>query len=216
MRIVIGPADRVVIVGQTGSGKSTLARLLTSADRQLVVVDPKWEEELEGAIVAEAADFHRVWPQRSTRVILRPDPVRQGDDVDAAIARVLRWGRTRILFHEVVDYASSSRVLPALRRAAKVGRSLGVSLVVCSQRPVGVHNDVLAEADHLVAFRLLLEGDRQKVEGIIGEPLPALVGHEFVYWSPATRLVRCPPIQMPRPRTDGGRRAWSDRQSETS
>jgi DNA helicase HerA-like ATPase len=194
MRIVIGPADRVVIVGQTGSGKSTLARLLTSADRQLVVVDPKWEEELESAIVTDAATFHRVWPQRSTRVIIRPDPVRQGEDVDEAIARVLRWGRARVLFHEVVDYASSSKVIPSLRRAAKVGRSLGVSLVVCSQRPVGVHNDVLAEADHLVAFRLLLEGDRQKVEGIIGEPLPVLVGHEFVYWSPATRLVRCSPI----------------------
>lgn len=194
MQIVIGPTDRVVIVGQTGSGKSTLARRLVEGDRQLVVLDPKWEEELAGGLVVPAAEFHRVWPQRSTRVVVRPDPVRQGEDVDAVLARVLRYGRTRILMHEVVDYASATRVLPSLRRAAKIGRSLGVSLVLCSQRPVGVHNDVLAEADHLIAFRLLLEGDRQKVEGIIGEPLPRLTGHAFAYWSPSTRLVHCPPI----------------------
>lgn len=194
MRIVIGPTDRVVIVGQTGSGKSTLARRLVEGDRQLVVVDGKWEEIVAGGVVVPAADFHRVWPQRSRRVVVRPDPTLEGDDVDRVLARVMRYGRTRVLVHEIADLASSTRVLPSLRRAAKLGRSLGVSLVLCSQRPVGVHNDVLAEADHVIAFRLLLEGDRAKVEGIIGEPLPPLAGHSFVYWSARTGLVRCPPI----------------------
>ena len=205
MRIVIGPTDRVVIVGQTGSGKSTLARHLTAGDRQLVVVDPKHEEVVEGATIATSPrEFRALWPQRTTRVVVRPDPAAEGEDVDEVLARIMRWGRCRILVHEVVDYAGPQRVIPHLRRAAKLGRSLGVSLVVCSQRPIGVHNDVLAEADHLCAFRLLLEGDRRKVEGIIGEPLPVLVGHEWAYWSPKTRLVRCAPIDPGPPAAQGG------------
>lgn len=194
MRIVIGPTDRVVIVGQTGSGKSTLARRLVEGDRQLVVIDPKWEEIVPRGGVVTAREFARHWPQVWRRVVVRPDPAAEGADVDAVLARIMRWGNTRVLFHEVADYARAGRVLPSLRRAAKMGRSLGVSLVLCSQRPVGVHNDVLAEADHVIAFRLLLEGDRAKVEGIIGEPLPPLAGHAFVHWSASSGLVICPPI----------------------
>lgn len=199
-RVVIGPTDRVLIVGQTGSGKSTLARAMFSFDRQLVVIDPKWEEELPSpsAVATTPAEFRRLWPQLARRVVFRPDPelLPAASDVEAVVRRVLAYGRTRLVFHEVVDYASPTRILPALRRAAKLGRTLGVSLVVCTQRPIGVHNDLLAEADHVCAFHLALAADREKLAGIGGPELLVSPGpgHRWLYWSARTGVLKCAPI----------------------
>lgn len=205
---VIAPADRVLIVGRTGSGKSTLARALFYGQRQLVVVDPKHEELLARSItVYTPREFAQVYPQRSTRVVFRPDPESgRHDDIDEMVRRVLRYGRTCLLLHETVDYATPTRIVPALRRAVKTGRTLEVPVVACSQRPVGLHNDIVAEADHVFAFDLGLPGDREKVAGVGGDGflVPPAAEHGFLYWGHRTtagRVVECPPLALPPPPT---------------
>lgn len=203
MPFEIAPTDRVLIVGRTGSGKSTLARVLSYGYRNLLVVDSKHEEEVPRAtIVRTAAEMRQVYPQRATRVVLRPDPTdARHVDVDESLARVLHYGRCRICIHEAVDFATSTYVLPQLRRAAKVGRSLTVGLTVCSQRPMGLHNDVIAESEHVFIFDLQMPGDREKLAGIVGEGALVRVTepYGFLYYGPTTRgdVVRCPPLVIP-------------------
>lgn len=203
MTFEIAPTDRVLIVGRTGSGKSTLARVLSYGYRNLVVVDSKHEEIVPRAtIVHSAGELRQVYPQRSTRVVLRPDPTdKKHADVDEGLARALHYGRCRIVIHEAVDFATSTSILPQLRRAAKVGRSLTVGLTVCSQRPMGLHNDVIAESEHVFIFDLQLPGDREKLAGVVGEGALERVTepYAFLYYGPTTGgdVVRCPPLQIP-------------------
>jgi DNA helicase HerA-like ATPase len=201
VNVTIGPTDRVLIVGRTGSGKSTLARVLSNGYRNLVVIDPKHEEELPRSItVFSAREFVQVYPQRSTRVLVRPDPADPDELVATATGRVLAYRRARLLFHEVVDYASSTRILPELRRAEKIGRSLEVGVTVCSQRPMGLHNDVIAESEHIFIFDLAMAGDRDKLAGIAGDGARERIAEEFgfLYAGPGTRgdVVRCPPLRL--------------------
>lgn len=203
MSFVIGPTERVVIVGRTGSGKSTLARAFTAGYSAQVVVDPKHEEQLARSIVTYSPrDFAQVYPQRSRRVIFRPDP-EQLDfaDVDEVIRRVLAYGRTVLVLHEVADFARAAWILPAYRRAVVTGRSLEVPTWSCTQRPNTVHNTVLSEAEHFFLFDLQLEGDRDKMAGIAGPgALTRIVApHAFGYYGPSTQgeLVRCDPLELP-------------------
>lgn len=200
-QIEIGPTDRILIVGRVGSGKSVLARAMFNGSRALVVIDPKHEEELARGVVARSpSEFRQLYPQKSTRVVYRPDPEdRRSSDLDEVIRRILRYGNTRILLHETVDYAKPTYIVPALRRAIKTGRTLGVPVVSLSQRPIGLHNDVISEADHIFIFDLALSGDREKLAGVAGEGVLERIGRpfEFLYFGPSTAgdVVRCPPIQ---------------------
>lgn len=222
----IQPKERVLIVGRTQSGKSTLARVLSYGYRNLLVIDSKHDEVVPRAIdVYTARDFRAIYPQRSTRAVLRVDP-NNLDDVDEVIGRAMHYGSCRIVVHEAVDFATATRILPQLRRAAKVGASRNVGLTVCSQRPKGLHNDLIAETEHVFIFDLQLPGDREKVAGIAGEGALERVTapFAFLYFGPGTRgdVVRCPPLQLgpssppAGPLEERSSRAWSDRQSGIS
>lgn len=225
----IDPSDRVLIVGRTGSGKSTLARALFYTQRNLVVIDPKHEEIVPRSVLASSpAEFRALYPQRSTRIVFRPDPEdERATDLDEVIRRVLAYGNTCVLLHETVDYATPTRIVPALRRAVKTGRALNVPVVALSQRPIGLHNDVIAEADHVFAFDLGLDGDREKIAGVGGAGFLARPpeAHGFLYWGHRTtggRVVACPPLQVtaavppqPADRPTEGDETWSDRPSAT-
>lgn len=204
MAFTILPSERVTIVGRTNSGKTTLARLLVGGDRNLVVIDPKWRFELGRTqlAVGTARAFAELWPQRSTRVIYRPDPESNNhDDVDQVFRRVLRWGRTRILVDEAMDLATPSVILPAYRRAITQGRELLVSVVSLTQRPRGVHNLLFSEAEHLFVFDLAVTSDRDKVAGIGGDQLAERPREEHGFWyvGPATNgaAIHCPPLTIP-------------------
>lgn len=201
--ILIRPDEHVFIAGATGSGKSTLARTLFYGYSRLVVIDPKHEELVPRALVTYTpAEFRQAWPQRSPRVVFRPNPEDpKHRDVDEVIRRVLATRRARIVLHETADYATPAWIVPALRRALMTGRSLEVGIGACSQRPIGLHNAVLSEASHLFVFRLSLEGDREKLAGVMGPAVlaPPATPYGFLYGGPATGgvVVACPPLRVP-------------------
>lgn len=199
----MGPTDRVLIVGQTGSGKSTVARAMTQGYRSQVVIDPKHDEALARSItVYSPAEFARVFPQRSTRILFRPDAgLDRGEDVDQVMARVERYGRTAVVVHEAMFYATAAWILPAYRRLQVAGRGRQIPVWSLSQRPMGLHNVLLSEATHVLVFDLALDGDRRKVAGIVGDG--ALIRPDrqfsFGYYGPQTGgLVRCDPLELER------------------
>lgn len=203
---VLGAREHVLIVGQNQSGKSTVARSMTAGYSAQVVIDPKHEEVLARSItVYSPAEFGQVYPQRSRRVVFRPDNgLERGEDVDSVMARVEHYGRTAVVVHEAMFYASAGWIVPAYKRLQVAGAGRGIPVWSLSQRPMGLHNVLLSEARHVLIFDLALEGDRRKMAGIVGDE--ALIRPErrfgFGYYGPTTGgLVRCDPLELER-RTD--------------
>lgn len=197
----IGPTEHVLVVGQNQSGKSTLARALTWGYRNQVVIDPKHEELLPRSItVYTAGEFARVYPQRSTRVVFRPDAgLDRGEDVGEVMARIERYGRTAVVVHEAMFYANQGWILAPYRRLQVAGAGRGIPVWSLTQRPMGVHNVILSEARHVFLFDLALDGDRRKIAGIAGDGAldrPG-VAFGFGYYGPTTGgLVRCDPLEV--------------------
>lgn len=202
-RITIEPTDRTLIVGHTGSGKTTLALRLVAGYRSLVIIDPKWRVQLPGAgvVTADPRTFAQWWPQRARRVIYRPDPrLRKHEDVDEVIARVLTYGKTCLYVDEAMELSSVAWILPAYKRAITQGRELFVPVVSASQRPIGIHNTVLTEAEHCFAFKLVSDGDRKKVAAFYGDEAGAVIEERFAFLYAGTRtggvVYRCPPLEL--------------------
>lgn len=170
--------QRAFVCGRTGSGKSYLARRWIRGWRSGVAVDHKWNgippAELPGWQVVDGFTAAlAVWPARAPRVIVRPHPgdLDRGAGYDELAVRVLRAGWTGWYDDEVANVAPVGRILTGLERLYGEGRARSCPVVVATQRPVGVHNKLLSEADHVVAFQLQLRGDREKLASFMGEEL---------------------------------------------
>jgi len=206
-----GRATRTLIVGRTQSGKTTLAQLLVSGYSSVVVIDHKRRFELGRAAALDGpAAFRQTWPQRARRVIYHPDPrATRSADVDEVIERVLAYGRTALVVDEAMELSNQAWILPAYKRAITQGAALLVPVYSVTQRPIGVHNVLLTEAEHLFAFDLAGEGDRAKLAAFFGAELVDRPPAPFAFtYAGEGRVVRCDPLALPsRPptaSTDGG------------
>jgi hypothetical protein len=215
--VTIGPKERTLIVGRTQSGKTTLSACLTGGYRSLVVIDPKHRVTLNRTVtvVGDPALFAQTWPQRARRVIYRPSSERHDHaDVDLVIRRVIRYGRTALVVDEAMELCTQASILPAYKRAITQGAELYVPVISLTQRPIGIHNVLLTEAEHFFIFDLPGEPDRGKMADFIGDGAGERVGapYEFLYAGLASggAVVRCPPIDLgsvPRPAADSATEA---------
>lgn len=189
--------QRAFVCGKTGSGKSYMARRWIRGWRSGIAVDHKWNgipaAELPGWEVAEGfAAAIAAWPAHP-RLIVRPHPgdLDRGAGYDELATRILRAGWTGWYDDEVANVAPVGRILVGLERLFGEGRARNCPVLVATQRPIGVHNKLLSESDHLVIFRLQLAGDREKLAAIAGDELLdpdrlAAVKHSFAHFDAAT------------------------------
>lgn len=204
MRVAAG--DRVLIVGHTGSGKSTLASAIASRWQRVLVLDPKNDA---GAVLPNShvsygvADALRSLPGR---VIYRPLPDELADlagSFDLLCRRIfLAGGGCGILLHETADVAPSRGSRQWLDACIRQGRSMGIPIVFCAQRPAWIDRLALSEPAHVYLFRLRNRDDLRTMAGVMGDeimhapPLPSK--HAFYYRGPDGSLSIGGPIALSR------------------
>jgi hypothetical protein len=168
--------QRLAIVGHTGSGKTQFAAWVLShqnlSARPWVIVDYKHDALLNSIDkIRELPVTAKRIPRKGGLYITHPLPSEE-DEIESLMWKIWARGNTGL-------YIDEGHMLPnrgALAAIATQGRSLGIPMIVLTQRPRWTSRFVFSEADYISAFHLTYPDDRRFVAGILNadlsEPLP--------------------------------------------
>lgn len=182
--------EHVSIVGPTGGGKTTCALALLPQRHYITALATKPQDSdttMERLCRTPGWAKVRDWPPPypptiMPRVVVWPK-VRRMDDIRhqaEVIQRTLRAvfteGRQCVFADELVYLVKTLGCKTMLELIWTQGRSLGLSLLGCTQRPAWVPLEFYSQATHLVSFRQADRRDLDRMAGI-GEHDPARVRH---------------------------------------
>lgn len=171
------------ILGTTGSGKSTLGAWIMSRmpfhRRPQFIIDYKGEEIFAKLKRIRELAVHETLPSEPGLYIIRPRPD-MVDDVENWLYRLWEHGDAGLYIDE--GYLVPDKAW--LRNILAQGRSLGITVITTSQRPVDVSRSVFTESSYISVFRLNDKKDLQRVgeftpSGMLENRLPDY--HSFWY-----------------------------------
>ncbi len=203
MNIEIKSNDRVFVCGKTGSGKSHLVmNLIIPQLANVIIYDVKNDIELPGFdIFHEIQDFKK-YPNRQ-RIIYRAKEVYASEkDADREFNRLCKQaylrGNTTLYLDEIANRTGSNRICPYHDTIMRLGRSKGIGIINCTQRPRGVSNNIISQCNHFFIFKQSMETDLDKLAGICGEKIyePLKEKHSFWYYcDDMDEPILCRPIK---------------------
>jgi len=181
---------RVLIVGQSGSGKSHHSRLLIAEQSEIpfLVFDFKDDDNIQkhfyklGERVAKTSDYSKVYGllKQYSIVIFTPSISYTDDDIsDCLIDFYNRVRNCGVLFDEAYLLPDCIGVKTLLTR----GRSRGLSVISCSQRPVVMPSVCRSESQKIYIHRLTLPQDCKTMYELTGIPVQQirdLKGYDFL------------------------------------
>jgi DNA helicase HerA-like ATPase len=197
--------EHMTAAGQTGSGKTTFMRRLLRRRRYVVVMATKSaDSSLYPPLEAEGFKVVTRWdpdPVESPRIIFKP-PLRggvEGKDAQreafrAALLDVFETGSEEggwCVYCDEVRYLTEFLNLKTEMELLWLqGRSLGISVVAATQRPVSI--PILAfEAQHLFVWRFSHKPDIDTISHFTGtlspvvrQTVPRLPKHEVLHVQP--------------------------------
>jgi energy-coupling factor transporter ATP-binding protein EcfA2 len=202
--------QHVTLVGGTGSGKTTLARailpmrdftiVLATKRRDSSLYDPlrKMGFEVQETLDLDYARFPKIIFQPQMRTPNAKGLEEQKDAFEEALIEIFNEGSWCIYADEVRYLTDNLKLRSVFDVLWLQGRSLGISLVVSTQRPVSIPLLAFDQATHFFCWRQTLKDDIQRISefaGIAGETvryvLPRLPKHEALYINTQTgQLVR--------------------------
>jgi len=169
------PANKHVFIGgRTGTGKTELLYAYTSGYPYVAVLDSKEEFDFGGyvlsddmAIITTLDDLDYV---EEPKIIYRPNVKEMNQD---AYSEFFYWCYYRLNTVVVVDefmaVSPNPSVIPeGLKACYTRGRSKYVPVWGATQRPSGIHQLCMSEADHFFIYDFNMPQDREKIYRITG------------------------------------------------
>ena len=197
MNIEVKSNDRVFVCGRTGSGKSYLVKnLLIPRMTNYVIYDYKHEIEIPGAVIFNRIEDFRRQPNQHA-IIYR---TRSGTDeeFDALCKQVFYRGNNTLVLDETAYHCDTSKIMRHHGLIMQLGRSKGVGIINCTQRPRAIHNNVISQCEHFFTFDLIQQTDRKKLAEFCGEELlnRAKEYHFFYYHISREAPAFCAPVKV--------------------
>lgn len=192
--------ERVAIVGKTGSGKTFLAERLTAPLKRLIIVDPTGLLKNRFLPHVPWDDGYKTLEQGlDARVYLSLDNPAEYELYFAQVYDQLTG--VTLYIDELYGVALPTRPSRGLWALYTRGRSRGIGVWACTQRPRFVPRFCLSEAEWFFVFRLLVTDDRKLLADLIHPAVAKKITdpHGFYYYNInwekpryASRLVVAP------------------------
>ncbi len=183
--------EHIAVVGDTGTGKTFLVSKLTELRDYVVIFRTKADDiKFPGFRKARTADA--LDSLYDTRILLEPkqgQQMRQGYEL---LTRVFRQGGWTVVIDEEWFVEARLHLTEYVEQLLTQGRSMKISVVVGMQRPARISRFTISQCTHLFSFRIEgrdLQTMKEATTPRIVEPIAGLVGHDFVYYNRASRIV---------------------------
>ena len=194
-KFYIEPDAHVLVAGATGTGKSFLAEEYLRGYTNVIKLDTKLEvdERLNAGLspwrgLEEGKDFvvcrylSEVQNAHTKKIIYAPDFEEQTEEFYSDFFEwVYMRQNTIIWIDELMSIGTVHRYPKGLHKVMIMGRSKGVGVWSCTQRPSGIPTIVPSNCKYFFCFNLYNPDDRKKMVSTTGFPelmkLPK--GHNF-------------------------------------
>jgi len=194
----IQDSEHVLICGGTGSGKSVLADVYTMGMTETVIKidikddtyarrmngEPIWRGLVEGEDFEVVTTLDAVKRSEFNKIIYVPSFEDQNPETYDELAKyVYTSGNMRLWIDELMLFCDGPLKYPQFLKAILVsGRSRRATVLMCTQRPLGIPAICIANSQHFFVFRMNNEQDRKKLADVTGcgkflEPPP-----KYAFW----------------------------------
>ena len=197
MKIQIKSNERIFITGRTGSGKSVLInQLLLPGMNHVVLYDYKHEIEYPGAVIFQSMEDFKRKPNEP--FIIYRSQTGTDEEFDRLCRQCFYRGNNTLVLDEVAQHCNKGLIQPYHDLIMRLGRSKGVGIVNCTQRPRGIHNNILSQCEHFFIFDLIQETDRKKMAEFCGDEVMARAkNYTFWYYEiHQEKAVLCKPLSL--------------------
>lgn len=186
------------LIGPTGQGKTNMLINLLPLRQYIVVVATKPKDDTMDALAEHGYRIMRAWENVSAkkypRRILWPDATTLESEetqrvvIHDAFAKIYRAGGFTIAIDELWYIVNVLNLGKDVKTFLLQGRSLGISLIMATQRPAWVPLEVYDQSTHLMFWRDNDETNLRRISGIsyrsadlLRSIIPDLDRHQVLY-----------------------------------
>lgn len=180
MKIRINASDRIFVTGRTGSGKSVLMKqLLIPQLANYVIYDYKHEIIMPDSIIFEKMADFKLHPNEHA-IIYQPQ-TGEDKEFDELCRQVFHRGNNTLVLDELDYHLSATKICKWHDTIMRLGRSKGVGIINCTQRPRICHNNVISQCEHFFMFKLIQPTDKKKMAEFCGEEVMQDID-KYYFW----------------------------------